>query len=301
MPARTGSPVRQSKPSPPASGRRRRRVWVAATVAGSALIGSAIGSAWLASGHWTGGAPASAAMDNVDALRPHTADANRGGHAGQQAGAGPLTGSVAAGSSPLSATANEGITAATPLAQPHTQAPAPAQQQPAAQSAYGNPLRGVSGLIAERVDMGVDFGGTGPVYAIGDAVITNATGNSAGWPGGGWITYRLTDGPAAGLMVYLAEDVTPTVQVGQHVSSSTVIANMFAGGDGIETGWAMPDGASSESELAVAGGISGGGPFPTMVGLNFEGLLESLGVPAGNNAGQSGFGTLPANYPTSWK
>jgi hypothetical protein len=37
-----------------------------------------------------------------------------------------------------------------------------------------------------------------------------------------------------------------------------------------------------------------------MVGLNFEGLLESLGVPAGNNAGQSGFGTLPAGYPASW-
>jgi hypothetical protein len=278
-------------------------VWVAATVAGSALISSAIGSAWLASGQGTGGTPASAAMDNVNALRPHTADVNRGGHDGQQPGAGPLTGIGAAGSTPLNATANEGITAAKPLTQPHTQAPAPApaQQQPAAQSTYGNPLRGVSGLIAERVDMGADFGGTGPVYAIGDAVITNATANSAGWPGGGWITYRLTDGPAAGLMVYLAEDVTPTVQVGQHVSSSTVIANMFAGGDGIETGWAMPDGASSESELAVAGGISGGGPFPTIVGLNFEGLLESLGVPAGNNAGQSGFGTLPANYPASWK
>jgi hypothetical protein len=242
-------------------------------------------------------------MDNVDGLRPHTADADRGGRAGQQTGAGPLTGSAAAGSSPLRATADEGIASAEPMPSSQTQAPAttPAQQQPAAQPGYRNPLRGVGGLISERVDMGADFGGTGPVYAIGDAVITNATGNSAGWPGGGWITYRLTDGPAAGLMVYLAEDVTPAVQVGQHVSSSTVIANMYAGGDGIETGWAMPDGASSESELPVAGGISGGGPFPTMIGLNFEGLLESLGVPAGNNAGQSGFGTLPANYPTSWK
>ncbi len=84
---------------------------------------------------------------------------------------------------------------------------------------YRNPLRGVSGLIPERIDEGVDFGGSGPVYALGDAVITNATGNSAGWPGGGWITYQLTDGPDAGLMVYVAEDVTPAVQVGQHVSA----------------------------------------------------------------------------------
>ncbi len=149
--------------------------------------------------------------------------------------------------------------------------------------------------------MGVDFGGSGPVYALGDAVITNATSDSAGWPGGGWITYRLTDGPGSGLVVYVAEDVRPTVQVGQHVSSATVIADMSDAGDGIETGWAQPDGASAESQLPAAGGISGGGPFPTMIGADFEGLLQSLGVPAGNNSGQHAYGLLPGGYPTSWK
>ena len=118
---------------------------------------------------------------------------------------------------------------------------------------YRIPLRDVSGLNPERIDMGVDFGGSGPVYALGSAVITNASGNSAGWPGGGWITYKLTDGPDAGLMVYLAEDVTPTVQVGQQVSSATVIGTMFAGGDGIETGWAQQNGLSAESQLPAAG------------------------------------------------
>jgi hypothetical protein len=180
-----------------------------------------------------------------------------------------------------------------PRAAPHRQASA----QPAATPAYLNPFRGVSGLLAERVDMGADFAGTGPVYAIGDAVITNATASNSGWPGGGWITYRLTDGPDAGLLVYVAEDVTPTVQVGQQVSASTVIASMHNAGDGIETGWAMPDGASAESQLAVAGGISGGGPFPTTIGLSFDSLLTSLGVPAGSGSGQSGYGQLPAGYP----
>jgi hypothetical protein len=145
---------------------------------------------------------------------------------------------------------------------------------------YRNPLRGVNGLIPERIDEGADFSGSGPVYALGDAVITNATGNSAGWPGGGWITYQLTDGPDAGLMVYVAEDVTPTVQVGQHVLASTVIANMFSGGDGIEIGWAQPSALSAESQLPEAGGINGSGPFPTRIGVNFEELLQSLGVPA---------------------
>ena len=162
---------------------------------------------------------------------------------------------------------------------------------------YQNPLRDVSGLVPERVDMGVDFGGSGQVYALGDAVITNATGTSGGWPGGGWITYKLTDGPDAGLTVYLAEDVSPVVQVGQHVSSASVIANMYAGGDGIETGWAQQSGLSAESQLAEAGSVGGNGPFPTRIGLSFEELLQSVGVPAAPNRDQYPYGLLPANYP----
>lgn len=164
---------------------------------------------------------------------------------------------------------------------------------------YVNPFRAVKDLMPQRIDMGADFGGTGPVYALGSAVITNAIGDSPGWPGGGWITYRLTSGRAKGLMVFVAEDVTPAVHVGQVVSSSTVIAHMYNGGAGIETGWAMPDGSSAESQLPVAGGISGGGPFPTVVGLNFEELLQALGVPVSPfNRYASPSGLLPAGYPT---
>jgi len=186
-----------------------------------------------------------------------------------------------------------------PAARP---SPRPSKSQPSPRPApvYRNPLRAVAGLVPERIDMGVDFGGSGPIYALGNAVITNATGDSAGWPGGGWITYRLTDGPAAGLQVFVAEDVTPTVQVGQEVTSSTVIANMFDGGAGIETGWAMPDGASAESQLSEAGGISGSGPFPTKVGANFDALLQALGVSPGSNGDQAPFGILPPNYPADW-
>jgi hypothetical protein len=262
---------------------------LAAAVAGSALIVSA---PWHAAPNWLEGTHQPAATDKADAVPGLEA----GGQAGQPAGAGPKTRRNTAGLSGVRAAHASGSPALSEL-QRRKQTHAPPPQASAPAPVYANPLRAVSGLLPERIDEGVDFGGSGPVYAIGDAVVTNATGTNSGWPGGGWITYKLTGGPDAGLMVYVAEDVTPTVQVGEHVSSSTVIANMYNGGDGIETGWAMSDGASAESELPEAGGIGGGGPFPTMIGLSFEGLLQSLGVPAANNSGQSGFGTLPAGYP----
>jgi hypothetical protein len=251
---------------------------LAAAVAGSALIMSAT---WQAVPDWLGQTHHPATAGQADAL--------------PAAGSGPKTKRSPVGLSGLRAAHASSSPALSELQRRRpTRAPRPAS---APAPVYLNPLRAVGGLIPERIDMGVDFGGSGPVYALGDAVITNATGTSSGWPGGGWITYRLTGGPDAGLTVYVAEDVTPAVQAGEHVSSSTVIASMYNGGDGIETGWAMPNGASAESELPEAGGISGGGPFPTMIGVSFEGLLRSLGVPAASNSGQSAFGILPANYP----
>jgi hypothetical protein len=248
--------------------------------------------------YWPAGAPH--ALGEVTALTRPTVTA-RPGRAGPSAGSGASLGRTrlaqprtrhSATPSRLTATrrAVSGTSAKPALA------PIPIQVAPD----YMNPLRSITGLILERVDMGADFGGTGPIYAIGDAVVTNATASSSGWPGGGWITYRLTSGPAAGLQVYVAEDVTPTVSVGQTVTSGTVIANMFDGGDGIETGWAMPNGFSAESQLAVAGAISGAGPFPTEVGLNFDALLHALGVPTAPNFGQTGYGLLPSSYPANW-
>jgi len=164
---------------------------------------------------------------------------------------------------------------------------------------YLNPLRDVPDLTLERIDQGVDFNGSGPVFALGDGVVLAASADYPGWEGG-WITYRLSNGPAAGLVVYVAEDVTPTVQAGDQVTPSTVIGNMYDGGGGIETGWAQPSGLNAESQLTVAGGIGGAGPFPTAVGFNFDQLLQSLGVPAAPNAGEPASGILPAGYPANF-
>jgi hypothetical protein len=225
------------------------------------VVGSALlVSAWPAAAHWMAQAPSQAWVDQADAL---------------------------------------GLQAAGSLGTKVREQPEIVSAGVAVVPGYRNPLRSISGLVPERIDEGVDFSGSGPVYALGDAVITNATDTSGGWPGGGWITYQLTDGPDAGLMVYLAEDVTPAVQVGQQVTASTVIANMFGGGDGIEFGWAEPSGLSAESQLPEAGGINGAGPFPTKVGVSFDELLRSLGAPAAPNLDEPASGLLPASYPSA--
>ena len=72
---------------------------------------------------------------------------------------------------------------------------------------YADPLRGINALTPERIDQGVDYSGYGPIYAIGDGVVLSTV--NGGWPGETFISYRLSDGPAAGLAVYAAEDIDP--------------------------------------------------------------------------------------------
>jgi murein DD-endopeptidase MepM/ murein hydrolase activator NlpD len=156
---------------------------------------------------------------------------------------------------------------------------------------YANPLRSVSGLTPERVDAGVDYGGSGPVYAIGNGVVLNVY--SGGWPNGVFIAYQLTDGPAKGLVVFTAEDLTPEVAVGASVTANTVIGRMFGGPHGIELGWA--DGSQIPNALARSYGQYHEGNS-TAFGDNFSRLLQTLGAPGGILKNGPA-GTLPAGWP----
>ncbi|HTZ09684.1 MAG TPA: hypothetical protein VMB72_11455 [Acidimicrobiales bacterium] len=159
---------------------------------------------------------------------------------------------------------------------------------------YADPLRSIDALTPERVDQGVDYSGFGTIYAVGDGVI-QSTGNS-GWPGGTFICYRLSDGPAGGLAVYAAEDIYPTVKVGQSVTAGTAIGTMYEGPDGIETGWADPscDGVSMANDAHQFSGANS-----TAFGANFSQLLSSLGAPAGIMQNDPATGVLPDGWP-SW-
>jgi len=157
---------------------------------------------------------------------------------------------------------------------------------------YANPLRDINALTPERIDQGVDYSGYGPIYAIGDGVVLSTV--NSGWPGGTFISYRLSDGPAGGLVVYAAEDIDPLVAVGQSVTAGTVLGTMYEGPYGIETGWANPSGDGTTMAID-AGQFSGANS--TAFGANFSQLLASLGTPPGVPQNDPPTGNLPPAWP----
>jgi hypothetical protein len=156
---------------------------------------------------------------------------------------------------------------------------------------YVNPLRDVAGLRASRVDMGVDYSGSGPIEAIGTAKVTAAhyvPGPESCWgktcapAPGGWIVYRLLDGPFAGKYVYAVENITIKVKAGQIVKPGQEIALLHPGSPNLEIGWAA--GRRAET-LAVTRHhqctcIDPGG-WSSIEGRNFNAFLAWLGAPTG--------------------
>lgn len=161
-----------------------------------------------------------------------------------------------------------------------------------APSGYSNPLRAINALSPERIDQGVDYSGYGPIYPMGDGVVLSTT--NAGWPGGTFIAYRLTDGRASGLVVYAAEDIEPQVSVGQRVTPDTQLGTMYEGRDGIETGWADSSGGGN-TMAGDAGQFNGSNS--TAFGYNFSQLLQSVGAPGGVLQNDPPTGSLPPGWP----
>jgi len=90
-----------------------------------------------------------------------------------------------------------------------------------------------------RIDQGVDFTGTGPIMAVGDAEILQT--GAPGWPEGGGVLYRLTSGSRAGQVIFVNEGIQATVHAGRHVSAGEQIG-VFVPGGSIEMGFADASG-----------------------------------------------------------
>ncbi len=157
---------------------------------------------------------------------------------------------------------------------------------------YLNPMRAVTSLLPQEVDQGVDYCAAGPIYALGDGTVVSTYDNQ--WPSGVFISYRLSNGPAKGLYAYVAENVTPTVTVGEHVTPETIVGVVHDALTCVETGWADPP---SYPEHAAAHNEYNG-KNSTAYGLNFNSLLEALGSRPGLPQPDGPPGPIPASWPT---
>src|SRR5579884_4258434 len=82
---------------------------------------------------------------------------------------------------------------------------------------YVNPFARAKNLMPQRIDMGVDYDGAGPIDALGNGRVTFAgTGIGGGWTcsssENGGVVYQLADGLYRGRYVYVTEDIVPTVK-----------------------------------------------------------------------------------------
>jgi len=135
-----------------------------------------------------------------------------------------------------------------------------------------------------RIDQGVDFTGTGPIAAVGDAKIL-AVG-APGWPEGGGVLYKLLDGQRAGQVIFVYEGVQATVRPGQHVSAGEQIATFVSGGS-IEMGFADASGVPLSHGEYVEG-------KETVWGKEMASFLDEIGGASGL---APGFGQLS---PGKW-
>ena len=152
---------------------------------------------------------------------------------------------------------------------------------------YVNPLAGAS-VKPERIDMGVDYAGSGTLAAIGTARITHVATSGTGWPGA-FIEYRLLDGPDAGRYVYYAEGVIPAprLHVGQTVAAGQAIASIIPDyATGIELGWGA--GANTKTYATAARQWSATDDEDNVAspaGKSFSALIAALGGPPGKVEG----------------
>ena len=145
---------------------------------------------------------------------------------------------------------------------------------PVTSSAYIDPLRYVT--VWERTDQGVDavMPVGAPILAPGRIKILAIEPN---WYAGQPLVYwELLDGPDAGKVQYVAEEVTSIASPGAILGPGAVIARFAPSGTGIEFGWSTPSGVTLAR--ATTGYEEG---QVTPAGQSIRNWLNGLGAHAG--------------------
>jgi hypothetical protein len=176
-----------------------------------------------------------------------------------------------------------------------------------APGSYVNPFRDAH-AIGTRIDMGTDYAGHGLIELLGDAQITLAgTRIGGGWTcsdsTNGGVVYQLANGPYAGKIIYVTEDVTPTPQALAGLAShrtlpaGTPIATFTGSMPCIEMGWgSMPTAAATLASTLPA--FTGDQSAPSLAaGDSINRLVIALHGPAGHRQTATPATGLPAGYP----
>jgi hypothetical protein len=142
---------------------------------------------------------------------------------------------------------------------------------------YVNPLAGQRWELA-RTDQGVDYKPAvpTPVRAIGAGVVIYSSSTDCppyGWPACHVIGYRLTSGPKAGGIVFVAEHLTGLLPAGTRVWPGRTIATALPGYPWTEWGWANCRGSGPAVSY---NGAADGTPMPG--GLAFARFMRELGA-----------------------
>lgn len=155
------------------------------------------------------------------------------------------------------------------------------------------------GAQPARVDMGVDYLGAFPLYALGSGRITTADKAWSGVGQGTFIGLQLNPPYGSGYWYY-AEDINPLVNANQGVTAGQHIANATGSNlaPGIEVGWAAPPGMGQTMAAAQGQAAKGGDPgaHATAWGKAASDLIHSLGGPAGIISGQIVGGTSGLSF-----
>jgi len=147
-----------------------------------------------------------------------------------------------------------------------------------------NPLADPSWGLS-RTDQGVDYnppnGHPLPVYAICDGTILTTT-SPPGWPGGYYLTYKLSSGPFVGKCIYVAEHLSNVLPIGTQVKAGQQIATALPGSPWTEWGWSQGWGTPA---TPYPKGTPESNHYATDGGKAFARFMKSLGAPVRDDPG----------------
>jgi murein DD-endopeptidase MepM/ murein hydrolase activator NlpD len=146
----------------------------------------------------------------------------------------------------------------------------PHEQTPAAASNSGGlmgTLPNVSGSYVfpftdkatwGRIDQGVDFGGTGPIFSPTDAKVIQT--GAPGWPGESGLVLEILNGPRAGHFIYIFEGINVMVKRNQIVKAGQTVGSFIPfSSTGIEIGFCDGSGTPISHGEYTEGKVTRGG------------------------------------------